>query len=296
MKGWIIYNGYYKSESTEKLVEILCSNFSALGVEMQKIPSNRIVFSYDENGEIKQITDFAKPDFAIFWDKDINLARILEKWGLRLFNKSHAIEVCDSKIFTYQMLCNNGLRLAPTIFHPFVYPISNQADEEFIDLIISTLGLPVVVKESYGSFGMQVYKADDRLQLMQMREKLLHVPHLYQQFVGTSIGTDMRLIVIGGKVVAGMKRQNSKDFRANIELGGIGSVSVPTSEYAEAAIKAAKILELDYCGVDLLFGENGPVICEVNSNAYFHAISACSGVDIAKEYALYVVRQVGYKC
>lgn len=80
----------------------------------------------------------------------------------------------------------------------------------------------MVVKEAYGSFGAQVYLAKNRSELDALRNRLKYMPHLYQRYVKNSSGEDIRIIVVGGKAVAAMKRKNKGDFRANIELGGVG--------------------------------------------------------------------------
>ena len=77
----------------------------------------------------------------------------------------------------------------------------------------------MVVKEAYGSFGAQVYLAKNRSELDALRNRLKYMPHLYQRYVKNSSGEDIRIIVVGGKAVAAMKRKNNGDFRANIELG-----------------------------------------------------------------------------
>lgn len=289
MKGWIVYNGYYESESTAKVVDALCDRLLRLGAEVEKVPSNSLIFCYNEKGEIEFPSGLTKPDFAIFWDKDINLARLLEFLGIRLFNNCKGLEICDSKIHSAHALLGSGLKFPATIFHPMVYPVSTDLDCGFIDKVVDRLGLPVVVKESSGSFGMQVYLANDKDELILLRANLAHKQHLYQQFIENSKGTDMRVIVIGGKAVAAMKRVNEKDFRANLELGGNGSNVCPSPEFVFAAERVASLLKLDYCGVDLLFGEDGPIVCEVNSNAYFNGITVCSGVDIALEYARHII-------
>ena len=82
------------------------------------------------------------------------------------------------------------------------------------------------------------------------------------------------------------------EFRSNIELGGVGKKVDPPKEYLVAAEKAAKILGLDYCGVDLLETKEGPVLCEVNSNAFFEGFEKVTGQDVATAYANYIVAKM----
>jgi RimK family alpha-L-glutamate ligase len=119
------------------------------------------------------------------------------------------------------------------------------------------------------------------------------VPHLYQQFIVASRGKDVRVIVVGGQAVAAMQRESDTDFRANIELGGHGyQIDLPDS-FKRAAERCAEILKLDFCGVDILYGENDePIICEVNSNALVGRIQRTTGINIAKLYADYICEQM----
>ena len=100
----------------------------------------------------------------------------------------------------------------------------------------------------------------------------------------------MRVIVVGGKAIGAMERVAQKgEFRSNIELGGVGQKIAASEAYLHAAECAAKTLGLDYCGVDLLETASGPVVCEVNSNAFFEGFESVTGVDVAAAYAAHVV-------
>ena len=90
-----------------------------------------------------------------------------------------------------------------------------------------------------------------------------------------------------------MQRKSETDFRSNAELGGKGYAYTPNAEFIAVAEKVAEILNLDYMGIDLLFGENGePIVCEVNSNAFFGVMEQVSGVNVAKKYAEYIIKTV----
>jgi glutathione synthase/RimK-type ligase-like ATP-grasp enzyme len=106
---------------------------------------------------------------------------------------------------------------------------------------------------------------------------------------------DYRIIIVGGKAIAGMKRVNHQgDFRSNVALGGTGEkVEIP-AKFISIAEKAASILALDYCGVDVLIGPNDdePILCEVNSNAFIEGIERVTGVNVAKAYALHIQKEL----
>ncbi|HPD02619.1 MAG TPA: RimK family alpha-L-glutamate ligase, partial [Clostridia bacterium] len=157
-------------------------------------------------------------------------------------------------------------------------------------------GYPIIVKGSYGSMGQSVFKADCRAGLLELMERLKRKAHLFQKCVTSSIGKDMRIIVIGGRARAAMLRESKSDFRSNIELGASGIAVEPAPDFERAAEAAARVLGLDFCGVDVLFGENGePIVCEVNSNAFFGGIEAATGKNIAREYAEYILSDLKEK-
>jgi ribosomal protein S6--L-glutamate ligase len=130
-------------------------------------------------------------------------------------------------------------------------------------------------------------------ELQTIAQEWLYEPHFYQQYVADTHGRDIRVIVVGGKALGCMERVAQEgEFRSNIELGGVGKKVDPSKEYLAAAEKAAKSLGLDYCGVDLLETKEGPVLCEVNSNAFFEGFEKVTGQDVATAYARHIVAKM----
>lgn len=235
-------------------------------------------------------------DFVVFLDKDKYLAEMLTKKGIRLFNSAKAIRLCDDKGETCLALAGKGLNVPDTMFAPLVFKkddSSRKAVKETVAVVGEKLGFPVVVKESYGSMGSGVYLAENEDELYKISDELSLKPHIYQKYLSAKKGTDVRVIVIGGRVVCAMERFNPADFRSNLALGGSGRKIVPEKDFKLAAEKAARILKLDYCGVDLLYGDNGePFICEVNSNAFFKGAESVTGVNVAGVYAEYIIKTI----
>ena len=229
-------------------------------------------------------------DFCIYLDKDKYIAAMLEKKGVKLFNRADAIEICDDKMLTHIALSNSGVPMPETIPGLLCYDQSAVIPDEVIDKIES-LAYPIVVKQSYGSIGKGVFKADNRKELKELCEKVKLTPHLFQKFIAQSSGKDMRVIVIGGKAIGAIKRVSDVDFRSNIGLGAHAEKSALPDNVKEISERAAKLLNLDYCGIDFTVGDN-PLLLEVNSNAYFDAFEAASGINVARLYAQYIVSKV----
>lgn len=211
-------------------------------------------------------------DFVLLWDKDINLARRIEKGGVPVFNSSSSVAVCDDKARTYIEL--SGIVPQPkTLVAPKTYFDVDMS--EFVDNAIACLGLPLVFKECFGSFGEQVYLCKTREDVM---SHITAKPFILQEFIADSVGSDTRIEIVGGKFVSAVKRNNPDDFRSNVTNGGTMTPVVPNNKMIETAVKACEVLGLTFGGVDIL--DNG-MVCEVNSNAHIINIMNATGIDIA---------------
>ena len=285
MNCWLVVNTFMDKEKFKNLYKLLFDAFSKRGVSLLIKRAQDI--SLEVGKEIKN-----KPDFAIFWDKDIYLAERLEAQGIRLFNNSHAINLCDNKILMYQELAKHQIRIPRTMVAPKTFEGLGYEDLSFVKEAAQELGWPLVIKEAYGSFGEQVYLAKDMNEAESIINKIGYHDFLMQEFIASSKGKDIRINVVGDKVIASMLRENKNDFRSNISNGGTGVNFAPEQDYIDLAIKAAKSLGLDFAGVDVMFGEDGPIICEVNSNPQFASTLQATGINLADYIADYILRQV----
>lgn len=291
MRGLIVINGYPNAKKFYNQGARILEALQAEGIEAELVKNGEVSVCIDGQGRIEGL--LAKQyDFVVYLDKDKYLGRMLEAAGLRLFNSAEAVEICDDKLSTYLALSGCGLRLAASIPAPLCYTKGViEPNPSFLDTVAKRLQFPLVAKKSYGSFGAGVRLVNDMAELKETELAWLYEPHFYQEYVEESKGKDYRIIVIGGKAVGCMERQAKQgEFRSNIELGGAGKVANPSKVYWQAAEFAAKTLGLDYCGVDLLETESGPVICEVNSNAFFEGFEKATGVDVAALYAKHIAQ------
>lgn len=284
-KGLIITNGYLVANGIKHQVSRLTEEFLKLGVEVE-VKRNNELHSYIEKGNIK--ANLGHYDFVMYLDKDRYIADLLERSGYRLFNKVLSIVRCDDKMLTHITLSNSGIKMPTTISSTLCY--HDDGNRDYLKDVEKTIGFPLIVKENYGSLGRQVYFVENSAELKQIEDKLIHIPHIFQEFISTSKGVDYRVIVIGHKPVAYMKRENKHSYLSNLATGGRAyKVDLP-KPYLDVAVKASEILDMDYCGVDLLIGPNDePVLSEVNSNAFFEGIEKATGINVAGCYAKYVI-------
>lgn len=282
-KGWLVINGFLKSDKFKEIYSLLQSSSTKFNIELV----------IKTNVELCDVLDnslpFTRPDFVLFWDKDVLLASRLENLGLKLFNSANAIETCDDKGLTALTLASNGIAHPKTIIAPKTFENIGYNDLSFLCLAIEKLGFPLIIKESFGSFGKQVYLAKTYKQAKRIIKKLSHKPFILQEFISDSYGKDVRINVVGEKVVASMLRYNNNDFRSNISNGGKMQPFTPSKKQESLAIKASKALKLDFGGIDILFGKDDkPIVCEVNSNLHFKSTLSCTNVNVADYIMEYI--------
>lgn len=295
-KGLIIYNGSTEITKITKLVQRLMEAAKEKDLELKAIKNNELLFGTDRHNQfILNGLPMEKPDFVLFWDKDILLAELLEKMQIRVFNSAKAIGLCDDKTKMHLALASSGIPIPRTVLAPLAYYEHNLPDSYF-QRVQEWIGYPLILKEAFGSFGMQVYLIEDESRLRAEIKELGKKNFLLQEYIASSRGRDIRVNIIGNKVVGAMLRQNADDFRANITLGGKAEIVELTKEQEELALKVHRILGLDFCGLDLLFAEGEMLLCEVNSNVNFLSFEQASGVPFAEKLLDYILRQLETDC
>ncbi len=294
MRGLILVNAYSRMRAFDVQSSRLQEAFESIGVEAD-VRRNDGFIARIEDGEVR--VDAEGYRFCVYLDKDKYVLKALESSGIPVFNRFSAIEACDDKMATCLALAGHGFRIPKTLPGMLCYDPGEPVKDESVDKVVRSLGLPVVVKECFGSMGKGVRLARSREELKKAMEDVKLVPHLFQEFVSSSSGRDLRVIVVGGKALGAMLRSSESDFRSNIGCGGIGKAFPLDAKTAACAERIAAVLDLDYCGVDLLFPEDGDmIVCEVNSNAFFEAFESCTGIDVARAYAEHVVDEVVQMC
>ena len=283
MHGWLIVNSFMNTDKFLSLYEMLSVAFKKHDVVLD------IKKASDISLEVGEIIE-NKPDFAIFWDKDIYLAERLEKGGVRLFNNKRAVMLCDNKILMYQALQDSGVKIPRTFIAPKTFEGLEYNNRSFLEEVIKEIGFPMVVKEAFGSFGEQVYLANDKESLNKIVDSIGYKDFLLQEYIASSKGKDIRINVVGNHAIVSMLRENDNDFRSNISNGGHGSLYQPSEDFIELALRATKALGLDFAGVDVMFGEDEPIICEVNSNPQFASTLKATGVNLADYIAEHIIK------
>jgi ribosomal protein S6--L-glutamate ligase len=218
----------------------------------------------------------------------IAVVRQFEQMGVFTLNPSVGIADSRDKLRALQILSKHDVPLPKTVFV--------RKKREILRAIEEIGGVPVVIKLLEGTQGMGVVLAQD-LNTAQAIIELLQVAKqniLVQRFVAEAKGRDIRAFVIGDRVIAAMRRVagNHDEFRANIHQGGRAEKIELSPETCALAVKSAHLLGLRVAGVDLLEGNKGPLVIEVNSSPGLEGIEKASGVDVAEEIIRYIEHRV----
>lgn len=215
------------------------------------------------------------------------IVRQLEMQGVYSISSSIAISRSRDKLRSMQLLAKAGVGIPKTVVS------RNSAD---IDNLLDKLGEPpVIIKLARGTHGNGVVLAETKKAAKSVLQAFYlsnddGTNVLLQEFIKESAGTDIRALVVGGRVVASMKRQSlDDDFRSNLHKGGEGTVVKLTEEERKMAIKAAKAMGLNIAGVDMMRSERGPLILEVNASPGF-GIEKVTKRDVASAVIDYVER------
>jgi ribosomal protein S6--L-glutamate ligase len=209
--------------------------------------------------------------------------RQFEMMGVYPLNESVAIGRSRDKLRSMQLLARDGIGLPVTTFA--------HDPKQTAEVLELAGGAPIVIKLLEGTQGIGVVLADTKRSAVSVVEAFrgAGVNILMQEFIKEAGGTDIRAIVVGGKVIAAMKRTGAEgDFRSNLHRGGSAQIVKLSPEERATAVRAAKSMGLNVCGVDMLRANHGPVVMEVNSSPGLEGVEKATGLDIAGKIIEYI--------
>lgn len=275
--------------STKRLKEVA----KARGHEVKVIKYRDCYASIEQNNPTVsyQGEDLAKfdaiiPRIASYMTRyGTAIVRQLEMQGVYTVSSSIAINRSRDKLRSLQLLAKAGVGIPKTVVS------RNSTDID--DLIDKLGGTPVIIKLARGTHGNGVVLAETKKAAKSVLQAFYLTNEdgtnvLIQEFIEESAGTDIRAVVVGGRVLASMQRQSlDDDFRSNLHKGGEGTIVKLTEEERKMAIKAAKAMGLNIAGVDLMRSKRGPLVLEVNASPGF-GVEKVTGRDVATKIIEYV--------
>jgi len=210
---------------------------------------------------------------------NLSVLRQFERLNVPTLPNSAAIEASKDKMYANQILAQAGLPIPKTMLTRF--PCKSE-------LVEKQVGFPCVIKVVTGSHGAGVYLCENAKQFEDLSELISSLDFknsmIVQEYIQYSEGRDLRVIVIGGRVIGAMQRTSvDGSFKANISRGGQGEAYDVDDEMEMLSIQVAKVLDLDIAGVDLLFHPDGYRICEANSAPGFKGFEAALDINVPKK-------------
>lgn len=295
MKGWILQKQVYgKEPSYETLKLIETAKQAGIELELHDPRQIEIIVTQDDrksvllDDKITKLPDFIFPRMGATTSYfALAVIRHLERLGVYSVNSSEAIEKVKDKLFQMQILAEK-FPVPKTIMVKF--PVN-------AEIVEKKLGFPVIIKTLSGSQGSGVILSHDA-QSFEDLGNLIQITNpnaeiILQEFISSSKGRDLRVFVIGNRVVGCMERYATDDsFKANFSRGGGVRAFKVTPEIEQLALSVTAELGLEISGVDLLFGKDGYMICEVNSSPGFKGMEQATGKDVAQELIDYIMSKV----
>ena len=297
MKGWILYKKKEKelNESDHGVTRLL-NAAKAKGIDLRVYSPDQfeLVVTRDDrksilvDGESTPIPDFLIPRMGSNTTYfALAVIRQLERLDVYSCNSSETIEIVKDKLQMHQLLAQSNLPTPKTMLVKF--PVD-------IEVVRSEIGFPVIIKNITGTEGSGIYlceseeKFTDLMELIYSNNTKANI--ILQEFIEHSKGRDLRVFVLGGKVVGCMKRYSETSFKANFSRGGKVDSFEITPEIEWLATETARLVDLDIAGIDLLFDCNGYKICEANSSPGFKGLELVVGENIAEQILDYIAVKV----
>ncbi|MBI2990003.1 MAG: RimK family alpha-L-glutamate ligase [Candidatus Magasanikbacteria bacterium] len=227
-------------------------------------------------------------------DVHASVIRQFELGGIPTINSYHSIVNSKNKVRMLQKLTSKGIPI------PKTYVVRSS---EYVSEISEQIGsFPVIIKSVFGSGGIGVGIIESKRGLKTIIEMMIEdndsTPLIIQHYVRESRGKDIRVFVVGNKIVAAMDRIATKkgEFRSNFSIGGKVKIASLSEEEKKLAKRAAKAMHLEFAGVDIIRSKEGPKVLEVNSNPGLQGITQATGVDVAGaiiDYAMNKAKELG---
>lgn len=274
-----------KQEALERGHEVRVLNYAMCYVSVEQ---NHPVVSF--KGEDVQNVDAIIPRIASSLTRyGSSIVRQFEMQNIFTTTKSIALTRSRDKLRSLQLLAKYGVGIPKTVF------ARDNADID--DVLEQVGGAPVIIKVARGTHGNGVVLAESRKAAKAVMQAFYveGVSFLIQEYIEEAAGSDIRVFIVNGKVIASMERRSlDDDFRSNLHQGGEGHAVRLTDEERKTAQKAAKAMGLAVCGVDLVRSARGPLVLEVNSSPGF-GIERVTGKNVAGAILDYIEQNANRK-
>ncbi|MDO5293160.1 MAG: ATP-grasp domain-containing protein [bacterium] len=285
MYGIIVYeekDALYNRSFIEYLIE----QGKKKGLTLELCLLEKFEFGISETGYVVRYDNkpFRRPEVVLYRCREYLLSRQFESMGIVVVNSSKVCEICNDKAATYQYVAKLGIHMVPSLF------VKNNRLKEAIEYSKEA----VVVKAVSGHGGSQVCLIHpDNKEEMKSCIVTMEGEDVVVQPLIKGREQDLRVYVIGGKIIAAVLRSANGDFRSNFSLGGSVELYSLSEEEREIVEAITSELALDYAGIDFIIGENGELIFnEIEDVVGARMLYQCSDLDIVPMYIDHILQKL----
>lgn len=291
MEGYIVYerkDALYNGSYIEEYIQ----TGKTMGIHLTLLYYEKVSFGVrDGSPFIHYEGNPIKPvDFVIYRCRKYLLSKQFEQMGIRVFNSSTVNQIANDKAKTYQLVTQCNIPIIDTTF------VENSQIVSFLEKTTES----VVVKAVHGHGGTQVClyhpkeeeKRDKKSKINEILECMGQEDVVIQPYI-KGRKQDLRVYILGNKVVASVLRTATEGFKANYSLGGSVSLYELSDAEKETVSKILQKLSLDYAGIDFLIDDKGELIFnEIEDVVGARMLYQCSDINIVKEYLNYIVQSI----
>ncbi|WP_208591528.1 ATP-grasp domain-containing protein [Gracilibacillus suaedae] len=272
MNGWLVYRKE-DSEKNHAFIDWIQTEAAKLGMELELVIYHELTYGIQDRRLFIDWKGRDYPDFVMMRAIDPLLSRQFELLGIRVYNDSRVATIANDKAQTHQLFATYGIPMVDTNF-------INKAE-----LMKYSFRFPIIVKEVNGRSGNQVHLLASVEDLPSLTSERYIVQSL------ATPGKDLRVFVMGGKVIGSVLRESDSDFRANYTLGGKATLYRLSSSEQELVDHIISILPADFIGIDFVFDDQGgPLFNEIEDIVGSRTLTSLTDINIAKLYLEHILK------
>lgn len=273
MIWWLIYN-VEDIEPNKSYINFYFEECKIYGIELSLIIRDRLHFRTNTNNTqiIYDGKPVLKPNVVINRSRDYLLSKSFEYIGTKVYNNSEVTLLGNNKLLALQYVSNLGIDIMPTY-----YGDSDNNIPEY----------PFILKSLNGHGGKEVFYINDYEMLMTSLKKLEGKDYIYQK-VASDLGKDLRVYIVGNKIVTAMLRKSDHDFRSNYCLGGRANQYELTSKEKDIILTIIDNLEIGHCGIDFIYDNGKLIFNEIEDVVGSRTLYQYTNINIVKEYVKFI--------
>ena len=273
MKCWLLYN-HSDAQKNKYYIDMYFEQCRCRNIDIMLIICDNAVF-FTESGILKlkyENSAYDIPDFAVNRTRDFRISKILEDFGVKVFNNSYVTQICNDKMLTISLMAKNGIPVCDTALNGFIFKE------------------PFVIKSLDGHGGNEVFLSENENTTKNFISKI-GKPFLTQKKV-SDVGKDLRVYVIGKEIIASMLRTNKNDFRSNFSLGGNAEIYTLSSEEKFLVKKIINFFDFGLVGIDFIFDRGKIILNEIEDVVGARMLYQNTDVDIVSLYFDYIEAEI----